>query len=216
MAESGIRTSTLDELGDRSATPGTKAWAIAIRDDLLQHLHDRDFSGRLIEEELDSLKAHAAWKNLADKRGRPFTNYKAFCEYPEPLGLGRSPDAINREIATRKLKPGERTDLQPHNDNNEVRRQGDDPTYLASRIERDHPGIFERLKGGEFRSVRAAAIEAGIVIPRSRLQQVQCIWRNGTEDDKRAIWDWMVEAMGARKQITTSRTGISNERNRLR
>lgn len=37
--------------------------------------------------------------------------------------------------------------------------------YLARRIKRDHPEIHERMKAGEFSSVRAAALEARIVRP---------------------------------------------------
>ncbi len=36
---------------------------------------------------------------------------------------------------------------------------------LTARIARDRPDVLERMKAGEFRSVRAAAIEAGIVKP---------------------------------------------------
>jgi hypothetical protein len=37
--------------------------------------------------------------------------------------------------------------------------------YFAARIARDRPDILERMKAGEFRSIRAAALEAGIVDP---------------------------------------------------
>ncbi len=37
--------------------------------------------------------------------------------------------------------------------------------YLTRRIARDHPDILERMKAGEFSSVRQAALEAGIVQP---------------------------------------------------
>jgi HEAT repeat protein len=40
-----------------------------------------------------------------------------------------------------------------------------DKDYLRARLRRDHPSIFDRLEAGEFRSVRAAALEAGIVQP---------------------------------------------------
>lgn len=50
------------------------------------------------------------------------------------------------------------------NDNCQLRfKGGNDPAYLTSVIARDRPDILERMKQGEFRSVRAAAIEAGIV-----------------------------------------------------
>ncbi len=41
-------------------------------------------------------------------------------------------------------------------------KQGEDSEYLTRRIARDNPEILERMKAGEFKSVRAAAIEAGI------------------------------------------------------
>ena len=41
--------------------------------------------------------------------------------------------------------------------------RGTASTYLTRRIARDHPDIHERMQSGEFRSVRQAAIEAGIV-----------------------------------------------------
>lgn len=40
---------------------------------------------------------------------------------------------------------------------------GNSADYLTRRIARDHPDIFERLQAGEYRSVRAAALEAGII-----------------------------------------------------
>jgi hypothetical protein len=38
---------------------------------------------------------------------------------------------------------------------------GTSAEYLTRRIVRDHPDIAERLRNGEYRSVRAAALEAG-------------------------------------------------------
>ena len=40
---------------------------------------------------------------------------------------------------------------------------GTSADYLTRRIARDYPDILARMKAGEFRSVRAAALEAGIV-----------------------------------------------------
>lgn len=37
--------------------------------------------------------------------------------------------------------------------------------YLTRRVARDHPEILERMRAGEYPSVRQAAIEAGIVTP---------------------------------------------------
>lgn len=40
-----------------------------------------------------------------------------------------------------------------------------DKNRLAARIKRDHPDIAARVANGEFKSIRAAALEAGIVKP---------------------------------------------------
>jgi hypothetical protein len=45
---------------------------------------------------------------------------------------------------------------------------GNNRTYLLSRIERDRPDIFMRFHDGEFRSVRAAAMAAGILRPQAK------------------------------------------------
>jgi hypothetical protein len=41
-----------------------------------------------------------------------------------------------------------------------------DADYLTAGIARDHPDILERMKAGKFKSVRQAALEAGIVKPK--------------------------------------------------
>jgi hypothetical protein len=43
--------------------------------------------------------------------------------------------------------------------------RGSTSAYLTARLARDRPDLLERLKAGEFSSVRAAAREAGIVRP---------------------------------------------------
>jgi hypothetical protein len=45
----------------------------------------------------------------------------------------------------------------------EKARAGNRSDYLAARIARDRPDILERMKAGEFTSVREAAREAGII-----------------------------------------------------
>jgi hypothetical protein len=43
--------------------------------------------------------------------------------------------------------------------------RGETQAYLLRRLARDAPEVLERVKAGEFRSARAAAIEAGIIRP---------------------------------------------------
>jgi hypothetical protein len=43
--------------------------------------------------------------------------------------------------------------------------RGETQAYLLKRLARDAPGVLERVKSGEIKSARAAAIEAGIITP---------------------------------------------------
>jgi hypothetical protein len=47
---------------------------------------------------------------------------------------------------------------------------GTNADYLTRRIARDHAEIFERMKAGEYRSVRAAALDAGIIHPTTTIR----------------------------------------------
>jgi hypothetical protein len=49
--------------------------------------------------------------------------------------------------------------------NNLKHRGGTGAAYLAARLARDRPDVLTRLEAGAFGSVRAAALEAGIVRP---------------------------------------------------
>ncbi len=61
---------------------------------------------------------------------------------------GRGPGRGHKALPTRRKKRPQGTGGQ---------------RYLMQRIARDHPDVLERAKQGEFVSVRAAAIAAGIV-----------------------------------------------------
>jgi hypothetical protein len=50
--------------------------------------------------------------------------------------------------------------------------RGDSPEYLSARIARDRPDVQEGMKAGDYPSVRAAAVDAGIVKPR-----IQVTWK---------------------------------------
>ena len=44
-------------------------------------------------------------------------------------------------------------------------KRGGNPGYLKARLHRDHPELAQALERGELRSVRSAAVEAGIIKP---------------------------------------------------
>ena len=58
--------------------------------------------------------------------------------------------------------------FQDYNCNVEAPRQGNSREYLLSRLYHKHYDIFQRWERGEFRSVRAAAIAAGIGVQQAK------------------------------------------------
>jgi hypothetical protein len=69
----------------------------------------------------------------------------------------------------------------------EKARAGNRSDYLAARIARDRPDILERMKAGEFTSVREAAREAGIIKDVSLVTQIVRLWEKATPKERRAI-----------------------------
>lgn len=62
--------------------------------------------------------------------------------------------------------------------------------YLAARIARDRPDILEGMKAGEFRSVHAAAIAAGIVKVPTQLEVVQKAFLKLSKGERRTFLKW--------------------------
>ncbi len=76
-------------------------------------------------------------------------------------------------------------------DNNVILVQGNSTSYLAGRIKRDHPDIEKRIKAGEFKSMRAAAIAAGIVKVPTAYEQVCKGWNKLNASEKRRFRLWI-------------------------
>ena len=71
---------------------------------------------------------------------------------------------------------------------------GNNTSYLKARLKRDAPKILSRLQAGEFRSVRAAAIEAGIVKPATPLTLLMRAWRRASPQEREKFLLWTEEA----------------------
>jgi hypothetical protein len=150
-----------------------------VRVKLTGALHDAEFSADSAKRWLDVMKMHEGWRQLEDQKGNRFLSFELFCQERRPFGLGYCPDAIDRIIRERREKEAaaRAAEAKPLADPGRPKKEeregnkGSDTTissgrgsdYLTARIARDRPDILERMKAGEFKSVRAAALEAGIV-----------------------------------------------------
>lgn len=64
-----------------------------------------------------------------------------------------------------------------------------DAAYWRDRLEREHPEHFRRLLAGGYPSVRAAAIEAGLIRERTPMMDLQRAWRRADAADRAAFLD---------------------------
>jgi hypothetical protein len=62
--------------------------------------------------------------------------------------------------------------------------RGETSSSLTARIARDRPDILARMKAGEFKSVRAAAKEAGIVRDPTPLELLQKAWAKARMEER--------------------------------
>jgi hypothetical protein len=172
-----MNTETIGEVGNLSAPPGSRDWAVAVRLKIQAGLSSTLSDAASLSGWLRMMERHNGYKQLPDANGQTFPSYRAFCEAKQPWGLGYAPDAIERLLAER-MTPSDRahrplTLLDSHRPTDAEREdKGSDTTligdrragdYLTARIARDRPDILEDMKAGKYPSVRAAALQAGIV-----------------------------------------------------
>lgn len=105
---------------------------------------------------------------------------------------GSIPASAARKILGKHGRPTKEEQENKGDNNHLLMRGTTGAEYLTARIARDRPDILERMKSGEFRSVRAAAIEAGITKPKQtwtaptdipKLVRAICKRYNETERD---------------------------------
>lgn len=94
-----------------------------------------------------------------------------------------------------KAEAGARKGKKTGDDCNVLSNRGNDPIHLARRIFGADEQIFNRLEQGEFKSVRAAAIEAGVVKvkPTSQIEVAKKAWKRMNEVERNEFLSWISE-----------------------
>jgi hypothetical protein len=86
----------LEEVGELSAPPGSRLWAIAVKAELLSALIDIAFRVEHLRSWRDSMQWSSGYRQLVDEHGQPFETYEDFCRARPPFGLGCEPTDIDR------------------------------------------------------------------------------------------------------------------------
>jgi hypothetical protein len=68
--------------------------------------------------------------------------------------------------------------------------------YLRARLERYHPGILAKFERGELKSIRQAAIEAGIIHPPTPLKELERAWKRASEVERHEFLTRVVGVLG--------------------
>lgn len=92
------RRTVLGERGDLKANPGSRPWAVAMRQELASCLHDAEFSAERAERLYVTFQDHKGWAQLENRDGSRFMSFEQFCCCDKPFGLGYNTDHIERII----------------------------------------------------------------------------------------------------------------------
>jgi hypothetical protein len=198
-----------DMIGDLLSPVGSRLWCVGAKFRIQKLLDQHETDHESIESLVGQVLDVSAWTQLAKSNGQPFASYTEFCTTSRPYGLGRSDQDIKRIIAEGKAKsaaelvrdtPPVREVGRPkagesNVDNINIIQGGTSSSYLAARLNRDHPDIAARVEAGEFRSMRAAAIEAGIISVPTRIQLAQKAFVRMSREDQLQFAAWLTDQM---------------------
>lgn len=160
------RSAKIGRQGDPDAPVGSEEWAAYVANEIHSRVKDAESDARQAEGWIKDFKSENGHKALG------FESWDEFCK----SWIGYEADQVETIISRRKktqkkaqeysgdeLKAhgGDRSGGKGNAGDLDPNERGSD--YLTARIARDHPEVHERMKDGEFSSVRQAAIEAGII-----------------------------------------------------
>ncbi len=192
---------TLGNVGDRSAKPGSRDWALAVRLDIQANLHQWSDDVKTVKAFIELMIRHEGWRTLEDRRGRVFSSFADFCKEREPYGLGHDPDlidaikgakngtsvgrALGEHGGDRKSEAVKTVDYNQADDCKvDLTKFGNSAAYTLARLDRDAPELAERVRKGEL-SANAAAIEAGFRKKPTAIALLRAAWRKADDKERR-------------------------------
>lgn len=194
------RSYVMDDLGDPNAEPGSKPWSVFVANEIHTALHDVEFNGVKLRDYIKLFQKYEGYRQW---------RYPSWGEYCVKR-LHKRPEEIDGIVADRvqahamRALPAQikgRHASSCYNCNMRQGGGGNDPASLSSRIARDRPDILEDMKAGKYRSVRAAAIDAGIIDPEKsrRYQMPTAPEAAGRYMRERVGEDWLEKFIAAFK-----------------
>lgn len=157
---------------------------------------DAGFFSRMVE----GVREYDAWKVIGFASFEDFCKAelgKTLCEVEQIVSgvrvlqaTGRTAPITERQARTAAEALAAAPKLQPTGRPSKgsqrppLQKGSNSKVRLAARINRDHPEIAERVKAGEFKSIRAAAIVAGIVKVKTPLERLFAEWKKASQEER--------------------------------
>jgi len=154
---------------------------------------DAGYFARMIEE----IRQYRAYESIgynsfkdfcADKLGKTIKEVEQIVGGVKVLaasGIDRKVSASEAIAAAPKLaKHGEVGNGRRGDNVTSKPERGNRQSYLAARLRRDHPEIAKKVEQGRFKSIRAAAIEAGIIKVKTPYEQLMHWWQRADDDQR--------------------------------
>jgi hypothetical protein len=162
------------DIGDPRAPVGSPPWCKYAHGTLCEGKRRTDSEVARLKYGLIEFKKFERWKQLTDKKGRPFRSWEDYLQYPEPDGLGIpavSAKLIMEELDDKRLlgdvlgqHGGDRKSEQAKDqvgNTKLISAGGTTRDYILARLDRDgHDELATKVRAGKL-SANAAAIEAG-------------------------------------------------------
>lgn len=200
---------TIDEVGDIAADPGTKEWAIGVKNRLMYLLEQVKTTEKHIDPYLDLLDKYQGYKQLENELGQPFQDISQFIQARYPFGL--NDDERIRQWASKarervQAAAGETTGetIPVHANQYTVDRQIVYPQSERAKqngigvvtqkkldhLARNRPDLLQHVKTGELSADKAYKISRGIKDP-TPLDKLKKEWRKASYDEKITFLEWI-------------------------
>lgn len=200
----------------------TRANFDAIRDHLFDRIHK---NGEQLKNDFPNTLRLAikneVWREFANAEGKPFDNLVDWLHFTFPSGvsMGQGQHAITYEEAL-VLTEGSKDVHRVLAENAPNRGRGGDrrsakakenqsvPTHferqgkrskpvLSARLAQEHPKHYDRYLKGEYKTVTAAAIAAGILKNDANMRRAKSAYRNMTTEERKEFLEW-VKSVGVK------------------
>jgi hypothetical protein len=165
--------------------PGTVLWAWQTLSALKREWELRELTVKRYDETLAELVEHKAWELVPP--AKPYGSLDAMLR----AEIGHDAEEGRRLLDHGGDRRSEGFQVADSHLKKANQQSSESVERIKSRLQRDHPKIFQAYQAGKYRSARAAAIAAGIVRVPTPLEAAQKAVSKLSAGDRRRLMQWL-------------------------